>query len=62
MTKFAPVTLEELYSITNSFKDGKAPGADNIPISIIKKSIAVISDPLLSLTICHCHQVHFLTK
>ena len=49
MTKFAPVTLEELFSITNSFKDGKAPGADNIPISVIKKSIDVISDPLLSL-------------
>ena len=41
MTKFAPVT--------NSFKDGKAPGADNIPISVIKKSNNVISDPLLSL-------------
>ena len=49
MTKFAPVNLEELFSITNSFKDGKAPGADNIPISVIKKSIDVISDPLLSL-------------
>ena len=49
MMKFAPVTLEELFSITNSFKDGKAPGADNIPISVIKKSIDVISDPLLSL-------------
>ena len=49
MTKFAPVNLEELFSITNSFKDGKAPGADDIPISVIKKSIDVISDPLLSL-------------
>ena len=49
MTKFAPVNLEELFSITNSFKDGKVPGADNIPISVIKKSIDVISDPLLSL-------------
>ena len=49
MMEFAPVTLEELFSITNSFKDGKAPGADNIPISVIKKSIDVISDPLLSL-------------
>ena len=49
MTKFAPVNLVELFSITNSFKDDKAPGADNIPISVIKKSIDVISDPLLSL-------------
>ena len=49
MTKFAPVTPMELSSITNSFKDGKAPGADNSPISVIKKSIDVISDPLLSL-------------
>ena len=49
MTKFAPVTPMELSSITNSFKDGKAPGEDNIPISVIKKSIDVISDPLLSL-------------
>ena len=37
MTKFALVTPMELSSITNSFKDGKAPGADNIPISVIKK-------------------------
>ena len=48
MTKCAPVTLEELYS--NSFKYGKVPGADNIPISIIKKAINVISDPLLHLS------------
>lgn len=49
MTKFAPITPMELSSITNSFKDGKAPGADNVPISVTKKSIDVISDPLLSL-------------
>ena len=63
MTKFAPVTLEELFSITNSFKDGKAPGADNIPISVIKKSIDVISDPLLSLiNLSLASGSHFLTN
>ena len=30
-------------------KDGKAPEADNIPISIIKKTLDLISDPLLSI-------------
>ena len=49
LRKFASVTLEELYSTTNSFKDGKAPGVDNIPISILKKSLNVISDQLLSI-------------
>ena len=31
------------------FKDGKAPGVDDIPISIIKKTVDVISDPLVSI-------------
>ena len=49
LTNFAPVASDELHLIKKSFKDGKAPGVDNIPISIIKKSIDVISDPLLSI-------------
>ena len=38
LSSFHPVTAEELKSITEGFRDGKAPGADNIPISIIKKN------------------------
>ena len=36
LSSFNHVTAEELKSIAKGFKDGKAPGADNIPISIIK--------------------------
>lgn len=43
------VTAEKFKSIAKGFKDGKAPGADNIPISIIKKTLDLISDPLLSI-------------
>ena len=46
---FYHVTAEELKSIAKAFKDGKAPGANNIPISIIKKTLDLISDPLLSI-------------
>ena len=49
LSSFNHVTTEELKSIAKGFKDGKAPGADNIPISIIKKTLDLISDPLLSI-------------
>ena len=49
LSSFHPVTAEELKSIAEGFRDGKAPGADNIPISIIKKTLDLISDPLLSI-------------
>ena len=49
LSSFSHVTAEELKTITKGFKDGKAPGADNIPISIIKKTLDIISGPLLSI-------------
>ena len=49
LSSFNHVTAEELKSIAKGFKDGKVPGADNIPISIIKKTLDLISDPLLSI-------------
>ena len=49
LSSFNYVTAEEFKSIANGFKDGKAPGADNIPISIVKKTLDLISDPLLSI-------------
>ena len=49
LSSFNYVTVEELKSIAKGFKDGKAPGADNIPISIVKKTLDLISDPLLSI-------------
>ena len=48
LPNFAHVTPNELYEIVKNFKDGKAPGVDDIPISIIKKTVDVISDPLVS--------------
>ena len=49
LSSFHPVTAEELKSIAEAFSVGKVPGADNIPISIIKKTLDLISDPLLSI-------------
>ena len=48
LSSFTHVTAEELKTTTEGFKDGKAPGSDNISISIIKKTLDLISDPLLS--------------
>ena len=48
LSSFTHVTAEELKTITKCFKDGKAPGADNIPISIVEKTLDLILDPLLS--------------
>ena len=49
LSSFTHVTADELKTITKGFKDGKAPGADNIPISIIRKTLDLISDGLLSI-------------
>ena len=49
LSSFTHVTAEELKTITKGFKDGKAPGTGNIPISIIRKTLDLISDPLLSI-------------
>ena len=53
LSSFTHVTAEELKTITKGFKDGKAPRADNIPIipiiSVITKTLDLISDPLLSI-------------
>ena len=49
LSSFNHVTAEELKLIAKGFKNGKAPGADNIPISIIKKTLDLISDLLLSI-------------
>ena len=53
---FDPVTPNELSEISNAFRPGKAAGHDRIPISIIKKSIQIIADPLahiINLSISH---------
>ena len=42
-----PTTVNELREICMSFKNGKAPGYDNLPIHIIKKSFELISEPLM---------------
>ena len=47
LSSFNHVTAEELKSIAKGFKDSKTPGADNIPISVIKKTLDLISDLLL---------------
>ena len=53
---FDPVAPNELSEISNAFRLGKAAGHDRIPISIIKKSIQIIADPLahiINLSISH---------
>ena len=42
LSSFTHVTAEDLKTITKGFKDGKAHGADNIPISIIKQTLDLI--------------------
>ena len=49
-------TEEEIITIANQFQSGKAAGHDNIPMSIIKQSINLISAPLthiVNLSIMH---------
>ena len=43
---FNPTTKDEISTIAQSFASGKAAGYDNIPMSIIKESIQIISEPL----------------
>ena len=44
LSSFTHVTAKELKTITKGFKDGKAPGADNV-----RKALDLFSDPLLSI-------------
>jgi len=53
---FSPTTEDEIITIAQSFAPGKAAGYDNIPMSIIKESIQIISEPLahiMNLSIAH---------
>ncbi|XP_068757218.1 uncharacterized protein [Montipora capricornis] len=43
---FNPATKEEIIVIAQSFASNKAAGYDNIPMSLIKESIQLISEPL----------------
>ena len=43
---FNPATKEEIIAIAQSFASNKAAGYDNIPMSLIKESIHIISEPL----------------
>ena len=52
----SPTTEDEIITIAQSFASGKAAGYDNIPMSIIKESIQIISGPLahiMNLSIAH---------
>ena len=53
---FLDLATEEEITIANQFQSGKAAGHDNIPMSIIKQSINLISAPLthiVNLSIMH---------
>ena len=53
---FNPTTKDEIITIAQSFASGKAAGYDSIPMSVIKESIQVISEPLahiINLSIAH---------
>ena len=53
---FNPTTKDEIITIAQSFASGKAAGYDSIPMSIIKESIQIISEPLahiINLSIAH---------
>ena len=53
---FNPATKEEIIAIAQSFVSNKAAGYDNIPMSLIKESIQLISEPLahiINLSIAH---------
>ena len=41
-----PTSTQEVRDICNSFKSGKAPGCDNIAMTVIKDSLNIIADPL----------------
>ena len=59
LSNFAHVTAEELKTTTKGFKDGKASGADNIPISIIKKHSTLFQIRCYQLLTYLCHQEFF---
>jgi len=53
-------TEEEIIAIVNQFQSGEAAGYDNIPMSIIKHSVNVISTlfmHIVSLSIMHAYGV-----
>ena len=53
---FSPTTEDEIITIAQSFASGKADGYDNIPMSIVKEAIQIISGPLahiMNLLIAH---------
>ena len=53
---FNPATKEEIIVIAQSFAPNKAAGYDNIPMSLIKESIQLISESLahiINLSIAH---------
>ena len=55
-TPFLKATQEEIVDIACKFPAGKSAGYDNIPMSIIKRSISSISSPLthiVNLSIIH---------
>ena len=39
--------MNELAEVVKNFKDGKAPGLNNFPMSTAKKSFSFICEPLL---------------
>ena len=41
-----PTSSHEVRDICNSLISGKAPGYDNVAITIIKDSLDIIADPL----------------
>ena len=41
-----PTSTEEVRDICNSFTSGKAPGCDNIAMTVIKDTLNIIADPL----------------
>ena len=43
------INTDWYLTITNSFLSGKASGHDNLPMSVIKRSIDIISEPLTSI-------------
>ena len=59
LSSFTHVTAEELKTITKGFKGGKAPRADNIPISIIKKHSTSFQTRCYQLLTYLCHQEFF---
>jgi hypothetical protein len=44
-----PTNANELLEICNSFKTAKAPGSDNLSMYVIKESIDLIIEPLVTL-------------